>query len=135
MTHYKMWLLYSSHTSQLPETKLSTCRYMHITKAFGGAITRLFVLNYELSSSAKADLIFFSAQWSKSSISTFTLFFIPFSPWNLFCKNILMHLSLSLSLWNYSSPGCIIERCPITLLGLEALWIILTWEKCWCEKH
>lgn len=39
----------------------------------------LFVQNYELSSSAKADLIFFSAQWSKSSISTFTSFFIFFS--------------------------------------------------------
>lgn len=41
MTHSKMWLLYNSHTLQLPKTKLSICRYMHIRKAFGSAITSL----------------------------------------------------------------------------------------------
>lgn len=111
-------------------TVLILCSYQRQSWAFVGTcilgrllavlLLELFVQNYELSSSAKADLIFFSAQWSKSSISTFTSFFIPFSLWNLFCKNILMHLSSSLSLWNYSSLGCVIERCPITPVGLQA---------------
>lgn len=46
-----------------------------------------------------------------------------------------MHLSLSVSLWNYSSPECVIESCPITPMELGALWITPTWEKCLCKKH
>lgn len=114
---------------------MSFGRYLQIRKAFGSALPGLSLQNYELSSSAMVNLIVFSAQWSQSSFSTFTSFFIFFSPWNLFCKNTLMHLSLSLSLWNYSSLGCIIERCPITPMGLEALWITPTWEKCFYKKH
>lgn len=91
-------------------TVLILCSYQRQNWAFVGTcilgrllavlLLRLFVQNYELSSSAKADLIFFSVQWSKSSVSTFTSFFIPFSLRNLFCKNTLMHLSFFLSLWN-----------------------------------
>lgn len=114
--YYTLLLLYSCQRQS--RALVGTCI---LGRLLAVLLPRLFVQNHELSTSAKAGLIFFSAQWSKSSISIFTSFFIFFSPRNLFCKNILMHLSLSLSLWNYSSLGCIIERCPITPMGLEAL--------------
>lgn len=52
----------SSHTLQLPETKLSICRYMHLGRLLAVMLPGLFVQNYELSSSAKTDLISLSAQ-------------------------------------------------------------------------